>query len=129
MKEIILVLFVLGISIFMFADNSTFINISADYAEKLLKDKSIIVIDIRTKEEFDSGYIKGAVNIDYYKDDFKEKLSTLDKNKTYFVYCRSGRRSGNAKQVFDELGFKKVYNLEKGINEWIANKKELVYNK
>lgn len=128
MRKIIFLIIVLSLSVFALAEENIFTNISANQAERLLKDKNIVVLDIRTKEEFDAGYIKGAVNIDYYKPDFKSKLNTLDKNKTYFVYCRSGRRSGNAEQIFVELGFKKVYNLEKGINEWIANKKELVYN-
>lgn len=106
----------------------TFKNISATEAAILVKDKNVSIIDIRTAEEYKSGYIKGAINIDYYKADFKEKLSKLDKNKKYFIYCRSGRRSGSAKTIFNDLGFKNVYNLESGIQEWVAEKRELMYN-
>jgi len=79
-----------------------------------------IIIDIRTPEEFNEGYIENALNIDFYSETFKQDLDKLDKNKTYFIYCRSGNRSGRAMPVMKELGFKEVYNLSVGIKEWIA---------
>ena len=51
---------------------------------------------------------------------FKEDLDKLDKDKAYFIYCRSGNRSGRAMPIMKELGFKEVYNLSVGIQEWIA---------
>lgn len=129
MKNILAILLSAIFATVVFAGENSFKNISSAEAEKLIKDKSIVIIDIRTAQEYNSGYIKGSVNIDYYKSDFKDKLSKYDKNKTYFIYCRSGRRSGSAKTIFNDLGFKNVYNLENGINEWIAEKRELVYNR
>ena len=79
-----------------------------------------MIIDIRTPEEFNEGYIENAVNIDFYSDTFKEDLDKLDKNKTYLIYCRSGNRSGQAMPIMKGLGFKEVYNLSVGIKEWIA---------
>lgn len=79
-----------------------------------------IIVDIRTPEEFNEGHIENAVNIDFYSDTFKEDLDKLDKNKAYFIYCRSGNRSGRAMPIMKELGFKEVYNLSVGITEWIA---------
>ena len=79
-----------------------------------------IIIDLRTPEEFNEGHIEKAVNIDFYSEAFKEDLDKLDKNRTYFIYCQSGNRSGRAMPIMEGLGFKEVYNLSVGIKEWIA---------
>jgi len=79
-----------------------------------------IIFDIRTPEEFNEGHIENAVNMDFYADTFRDDLDLLDKNKTYFIYCRSGNRSGRAMSIMKDLGFKEVYNLSVGIQEWIA---------
>ncbi len=79
-----------------------------------------VIIDVRTQEEFSSEHIENAVNIDYYSETFRDELNKLDKNKTYLVYCRSGRRSGNALNIMAELDFKEVYNILNGINGWKA---------
>lgn len=101
-------------------------DISAVEAAALLKDSKVVILDIRTKDEFDSGHIKGALNIDFYQPDFISNISKLDKSKRYFIYCRSGRRSGIAMENFRNLGFLEVYNLEKGILQWSAEKYKLV---
>jgi|APSaa5957512622_1039677.scaffolds.fasta_scaffold375853_1 phage shock protein E len=65
----------------------------------------MIVIDVRTKEEFESGHVEGAINIDFYREDLKEVLAKLDKSKKYGVYCRSGARSSRVVELMKELGF------------------------
>lgn len=85
------------------------------------------IIDVRTFSEFQSGHIKNAELIDVTRADFKTKLSALDKNKTYFIYCRSGNRSGKALQIMKNMGFVEVYNLQYGINDWNANAFPLSY--
>ncbi|HEY51123.1 MAG TPA: rhodanese-like domain-containing protein [Dehalococcoidia bacterium] len=79
-----------------------------------------IILDIRTPEEFYEGHIENAVNIDFYADTFRDDLDALDKDKTYFIYCRSGNRSGRAMSLMKDLGFNEVYNLSVGIKEWVA---------
>ena len=79
-----------------------------------------IIIDVRTPEEFSEAHIGNSINIDFYSETFREDLDRLDKGKTYFIYCRSGNRSGQAMQITKELGFKEVYNLSVGIKEWIS---------
>lgn len=56
--------------------------------------------------------------MDYYANDFSNQINSLDKEKTYYIYCRSGTRSGNALNIFKNLGFKEVYDLKNGINSW-----------
>ena len=81
-----------------------------------------VILDVRTAEEFSTGYIEGAVNIDYNGDDFEERLELLDKNQTYLVYCRSGRRSRRALELMRERGFLRIYNLTGGISVWRSEK-------
>ena len=77
-----------------------------------------VIIDVRTPEEFAEGYIENAVNIDFYAETFRDELNKLDKDKTYFIYCRSGNRSGSALDIMAELNFREVYNLSGGITAW-----------
>ena len=63
-----------------------------------------VILDVRTEEEFESGYIKGALNMDIRGGaDFLASIESLDKSKSYFVYCRSGARSGQACQLMSCL--------------------------
>lgn len=68
------------------------------------------LIDVRTPEEFADGHLKGATNIDFNSADFAEKISELDKDGEYTLYCRSGRRSGLAVEAMKAAGFTKVTN-------------------
>ncbi len=103
-------------------NSGTYINLSAqDFAtalEKYKNDPNTILLDVRTMDEYNAGHIKGAKEVDYYAPDFMAKLSALDKNKRYFIYCRSGHRSGDTLQKMKSLGFKEVYNLQYGFNSW-----------
>ena len=78
-----------------------------------------VIIDVRTPEEFAEEHIENAINIDFYSETFRDELNNLDKNKTYLVYCRSGKRSGNALDIMKELNFREAYNIG-GIIEWKA---------
>lgn len=79
------------------------------------------LIDIRTPEELaETGYIPGAVNIDFYESDFRSKMGGLDKNQPVLLYCRSGNRSGQASDMLLDLGFTEVYDLAGGIVGWNA---------
>jgi rhodanese-related sulfurtransferase len=88
--------------------------------------KDLVVIDVRTKEEFDEYHIKGAVLIDIYKPDFSDRINKLEKNKRYIIYCRTGARSKYALELMRNLGFVEVYNLERGILDWKLRKLEVV---
>jgi len=87
-----------------------------------------IIVDVRTPEEYASGHIGGAENIDIKTADFGDKLDKLDRNKTYLVYCKSGGRSYKASEKMKAIGFTKVYNMLGGITKWTAEKKEIITN-
>ncbi len=75
-------------------------------------------IDVRTSREIAEGSIAGAIKIDFKKSDFQQKILELDTTKTYYVYCRSGRRSDKARNFMVNHGFRDVYNVKGGILEW-----------
>ncbi len=84
---------------------------------KLWKEKKGILLDVRTPGEFKQGHVPGALEIDFLSDDFVDKVSKLDKDTTYLIYCRSGHRSHQAGTKMKELGYK-VVNLEGGFLQW-----------
>ena len=89
------------------------------WAELQEQTSESVILDVRTEEEFESGYIKGALNMDIRGGaDFLASIESLDKSKSYFVYCRSGARSGQACQLMSQMGFNAVYNLEGGVLAW-----------
>lgn len=68
------------------------------------------LIDVRTPEEFADGHLTGATNIDFTAPDFAERIGRLDKDAEYTLYCRSGRRAGEALELMKDAGFTKVTN-------------------
>ena len=84
-----------------------------------------IIIDVRTPQEFSSGHLEGAHNIDFYSTEFTDTISTLDTSAAYSVYCRSGNRSGQTLELMESLGFTDVIDLEGGILAWVQSGKSL----
>ena len=85
---------------------------------ELVRDSNVVVLDVRTADEFAEGHIERAVNIDYKKDDFMDRAkATLPTGKTIAIYCRSGRRSANAASMLAPEGYVLV-NLKGGIIDW-----------
>lgn len=91
---------------------------SKEFIEKM-KDTNVIVIDVRTPNEVNEGYIKGTkLFLNLYSNNFLGDIKKLDSSKTYLVYCRSGARSSSACQTMVDNGFKSIYNLIGGVNSW-----------
>ena len=80
--------------------------------------KTLLIIDVRTKEEYDREHFPKAKLINFFGSDFEKKLKGLDKDKAYLLHCQSGGRSRGALKKMRELGFKEVYHLDAGILSW-----------
>ena len=87
----------------------------------LQKDKKWIVLDVRSAEEFNSGHIKGAQNIDIRQPDAFSKIDKLNKNAKYIVHCRTNHRSGIAVEHMMQSGFKNIYQMMDGWSGWLTN--------
>jgi len=85
-------------------------------------EKNAIILDVRTPEEFVISRIPNSINIDFYNPQiFMQEINKLDKNQSYYIYCRTGIRSANSCALMKELGFKKTFNLVGGIVDWDGN--------
>jgi rhodanese-related sulfurtransferase len=80
--------------------------------------EDVVVLDIRTPEEFAAARLAGAVNIDFYADDFEDRLAELDRGTDYVVYCRTGNRTSTAREIMRQLGFESVHEVAGGIVNW-----------
>jgi rhodanese-related sulfurtransferase len=96
-----------------------FKNVDAETFKKLVDEKKYVLIDLRTDEEIKKkGMIEGAKQIDYFNKTAETQIRTLDKGKTYLIYCAGGGRSEECSGLMKNLGFKSVINLEKGFDDW-----------
>ncbi|MEI0747069.1 rhodanese-like domain-containing protein [Brachyspira pulli] len=77
----------------------------------MTKSTNLILLDVRTAEEYMAGSVPNSVNIDVMNTDFISKINLLDKNKDYIVYCRSGNRASIASSIMSTNGFLNVYSL------------------
>lgn len=89
-----------------------------DFKSQIAKGKNIIVLDVRTPEEFAKGFILGAININYFDTNFKERVEKLSATKPIYVYCAVGGRSAKASALIASLNRKEIYNLEGGFTVW-----------
>ena len=90
-----------------------------EWVEQLGNETDAVVLDVRTDAEVEEGIIPRAKHIDIYLGQgFIDEIEKLDKSKPYYIYCRSGNRSGQACAIMNQLGFENTYNLMGGFNEW-----------
>lgn len=95
-------------------------------ARKIIEQNStnsrFVIIDVRAEKDYSQGHIQNAINIDFKSSDFKARLDSLDKTKTYIVICYAGVRSKNTMQLMEKLNFKKVYSIKGGMMKWKGKK-------
>jgi MoaE-MoaD fusion protein len=91
----------------------------ATEAAPLLDDPSVVVLDIRTAAELAQARLPRAVQLDYYAPDFAARVAELDRDATYLLYCRSGQRSGDARGLMTQLGFRDVVDVSGGLVQWV----------
>lgn len=80
----------------------------------------LVILDVRTPDEFAEGHIDGAIMIDFYEADFSARLAELDPDVPYLIYCRTGNRSGQTRAILEDLGFTDVADVDGGVIAWTA---------
>lgn len=93
-------------------------NVDNKKFSELMKQPDVVILDVRTPQEFQGGHIPNALLIDYNSGYFADQAEKLDRDKTYLVYCAVGGRSSKASQILIDKGFKNVYNLQNGFSKW-----------
>jgi phage shock protein E len=94
-------------------------NVKVEAFDELRRtEKDVVLLDVRTREEYQKGHIPGAILIDFMADDFAQQIAKLDKSKTYLVHCASGGRSARACRKMADADFSRMYNLEGGMAAW-----------
>jgi len=88
-----------------------------EFKDSYQKDSNAVLLDVRTAGEYASGTIKGSKNIDFMTPHFDDLISKLDKEREYFIFCKSGGRSAQACAIMAKQGLK-VHNLSGGIGAW-----------
>ncbi len=88
------------------------------FHEQLKIVKKPQILDVRSPEEFATGHIENAININWNSDVFTNKIKAFDKTKPIFVNCQAGGRSKKAAEKLFSLGFKTIYDLNGGIDDW-----------
>lgn len=101
-------------------------DVNAAQAEEMMKNEEVVVLDVRTPDEWNKGHLEGATHINFYDDNFEQEVAKLPKDKEYVVYCHSGGRSAKAVQMMKESGFEQVHNLQGGIIAWEKEGNEVV---
>jgi rhodanese-related sulfurtransferase len=95
-------------------------------AESLIAAKKVLILDVRTPQEFAAGHLAGATNLDFHSKDFQAQLERLNKKQSYLVHCAIGGRSARAGKLMNELNFTSVYDLKGGIKAWEKAGKPIV---
>ena len=127
MKKVIAIL----ASVLLLAGCSTSpsaMDLSVSEFSSKVTEAGVITLDVRTPGEFNEGHIEGALLVDFQSGNFENEIASLDKSKTYAVYCRSGNRSGQAVKVMRDAGFTDLYNLDGGVIDWASAGLPLVNN-
>jgi len=102
----------------LFNSEKLYTDVTTDTFKTMMTNKNVIIVDVRTPNEYKSGKIGKAKNINVASFDFMNSVKDLDKSKDLLIYCRSGVRSARACKMVTKLGFEKVYNLKGGIMAW-----------
>lgn len=112
----ILIIGIIMFNIFNKSNTETKSTMSIDISTEQFKEKRAetegIVIDVRTQDEYDEGHLAETDHqYDVMNGEFQSQLENFDKDETYYLYCRSGNRSGQAARIMKKAGFEKVYNV------------------
>lgn len=119
MKKFLLILAIFfGCICFGFAQNANYTSLNNSEFAKVIKQKKVQLVDVRSEAEYAQGHLAKAINIDVNKNFNKQAEEKLDKKKPVAVYCASGARSKSAAYKLSKLGFETIYELNTGIRKW-----------
>ena len=107
----------------------TEINFISDSDLIEMQEIEYILLDVRTPDEFSSGFIKKAKNLDFYSETFQNDLLSIDKSLPVVLYCRTNNRSTKTANLLNKNGFKDISVIEGGITDWVKNGNDIVYPK
>ena len=99
--------------------------ISVAEMEEALKADDVQLVDVRTEREYKKGHLVNAKNIVYQGANWDEQVASLDKDKPVYVYCAKGGRSAKCAALLEEAGFKKIFDLDGGITQWVNEGKKV----
>jgi len=103
----------------LWAGDETHVRVPAsEFKEVLAKASEAKILDLRTPKEHAAGHLENCRLIDYFDKNFQKLLADLPKDETYFIYCRSGGRSGKTLKLMQEMGFSRVYEMSDGFLGW-----------
>ncbi|HSI90774.1 MAG TPA: rhodanese-like domain-containing protein [Adhaeribacter sp.] len=98
--------------------NSAIQHLTVPEADNLLdQNKNVVVLDVRSREEFNRGHLENAINLDVESPDFEEKLKGLEPDRTYLIYCAAGSRSAVAADMMLKHGFTHIFNCRQGFDD------------
>lgn len=99
--------------------------VTPEEMQSLLDQEDVQLVDVRTQQEYEKGYIENSQNIDILSPTFEQDILKLDKSKPVIVYCKSGGRSAKCSKKLKAAGFVKIYDLEGGLEKWKFSGKEI----
>ena len=105
---VVLIVAIIVVMSFSKSSESVIQTLNSEEVSEIIQDESLIIIDVRTEEEYESGHIEKAINIPYTE---IESKVNYDKNQAIAVYCRTGVRSSEAAKTLEKMGYTKIYDL------------------
>jgi rhodanese-related sulfurtransferase len=109
--------FIIGTTQFNSCQQFADFDVTADQFLNGKNEANAIILDVRTENEYQNGHLENAVLINMHAPDFSSKIKDLNKDNTYYVYCRSGARSRSAVKLMRKEGFSKAFNIKGGIHQ------------
>lgn len=102
------------------AQSTEFEKLDVAQFEKEIQKDSVLLIDVRTPQEYEAGHIENARNWNFYDEDFFSHFEEFEKDRPIYLYCKSGGRSSNAANKLTEMGYKNIHELKGGMQAWKA---------
>lgn len=100
--------------------------VSPEEAASIMESEAAVLVDVRSKKEFEAGHIEGAINIPVDSENLHEIIARLDQEEPVMVYCNGGRQSAQCAKILEEKGFTKIFDLDGGLSTWKASGREIV---